>query len=397
MMNTNLSLESVMEKIDSAKLDLMSRRNTTFFSVLLAQMSLVASEKARAWINGYQIGLKPDFVEEITLPELIGTLLHEILHVALEHLILMTEYRLNPNLSNIAGDLYINHWIKGMGYVLPADHLDENWSHGMGFLEIYEELEKRQKNNPENSPGLGKLVPNLPEGWEDMVGPPEGTNEVAAREHMLSVVIQAAQEAERRNDYDSVPGEIKQLIERSTSPKLPWDEMLRKYAMAYSKDDYSMSRPNRRYMQTGLYLPTLRDEKINDIFFTFDVSGSVYDEQLAQVLSEGEYIYQLLKPERMTLVSWDTRITMVKRYEHLGNWEQPEITGRGGTNVQPVLDMIVKERPEFAVIFTDGYFGHPDMSKIKDIDIYWLIFDNNDFKPPDNHGKVIYFDKFLRG
>ena len=397
---TTRTLDDVMDKVDAAKLQLMTQRSTTFFSVLLAMMQIVEEKgKTRAWIDGKRIGLNPDFVEEISIPQLIGTLLHEIPHVALEHISLWMNLKLDRKLTNIAGDLYINHWIKSLGFELPEDHLDEEWSHGMGFLEIYEELEKRQKNNPSNDPGQGPTIPGLPEELDDFREPEGGWNE-SEKEEILNKIIQAAQEAEKRGDPGSVPGSIKAIIERVTNPKLPWDVLLMKYASEYSKDDYSWRRPNRRYMaSSGMYLPCLRDETVKKILWTMDTSGSVTDEILGMVLNEGDHIRSMLNPEEMVVVSWDTKIQAVNRLQSHQSMDDVTVTGRGGTDIEPVLQFIADENPEFALIFTDGYFGYPDMSHVKHIDLIWLIFDNDEgynWQPPDNHGKVICFDEFLK-
>lgn len=394
---TKRTLDDVMDKVDAAKLQLMTQRSTTFFSVLLAMMQIVEEKgTTRAWIDGKRIGLNPDFVEEISIPQLIGTLLHEILHVALEHISLWQGLKLNAKLVNIAGDLYINHWIKSMGFELPEDHLDESWSHGMGFLEIYDELEKRQEENPKNDPGEGPTVPGLPEEMEDFREPEDGWSE-SEKEEILGKIIQAAQEAEKRGDPGSVPGSIQAIIERVTNPKLPWDVLLMKYVSEYSKDDFSWRRPNRRYMHTGMYLPSLHDETVNKIMWTMDTSGSVSNEILGMVLNEGDHAKQMLNPEEMVVVSWDTEIQQVNRLQPHQSMEDVIVIGRGGTDIMPVLELIAEESPEFALIFTDGYFHFPDMEFIKHVDLIWLIFDQDyDWQPPDGHGKVVYFDEFLK-
>jgi predicted metal-dependent peptidase len=86
----------------------------------------------------------------------------------------------------------------------------------------------------------------------------------------------------------------------------------------------------------------------------------------------------------------DTKVHLDKTYEAGDELDEWELTGGGGTEVQPVIDAIAEEEPAFALIFTDGYFTMPNMDAITDTHIFWIIKDNPGFEAPK--GEMIPFE-----
>ena len=60
-------------------------------------------------------------------------------------------------------------------------------------------------------------------------------------------------------------------------PPVDWRDVLRAFVAAAACNDYSWSRPNRRFVWQGLYLPGLHSEDIGEVVIAIDTSGSVGD------------------------------------------------------------------------------------------------------------------------
>jgi predicted metal-dependent peptidase len=67
-----------------------------------------------------------------------------------------------------------------------------------------------------------------------------------------------------------------------------------------------------------------------------DTSRSVNTEMLAQFLGELNAISQDMKPLSVTVISCDTKVQAVHRYEQGDPIEMLDAKGRGGTRVTPI-------------------------------------------------------------
>jgi predicted metal-dependent peptidase len=173
-----------------------------------------------------------------------------------------------------------------------------------------------------------------------------------------------------RKDQGSIPAEVLRHVEDITKPALPWKMILQNHMNGYAREDYSWNRPNRRYMASGMYLPHRWSEGLNQITCGDDVSGSMSQQDLNEIFNEQKFIWETLKPTKMRVQTFDTKVHMDKIFVEGDNLEDLKLKGGGGTNVQPLIHSIKKEIPEIALIFTDGYFSTHDMAGTEATDIF---------------------------
>lgn len=373
--------EEINRKLKWAKITLMEKPNTTFFSVLLANLILALDENLpTAATNGKWIKLNPNFVEKQSQGKLLGLLLHEVLHVALEHVTRCLEHNLDHKLLNMAGDYYINLFLVNKGFEIPEGGLLDKKYQGMSTMQIYDDLLANPPPAPQQEAFQMDISTDVPEGK---------TADDLSQE-ILDIVLKAATQAQMADDYGSVPADIQRKIEEITNPKLPWNVILMNFMSEYMKDDFSMRRPNRRYMP-DYYLPTLYSEAMGEMVSGTDVSISMTDEQLKNWHGELRAIWNMLQPKKLKSMSFDTRVHENETY-HIGDYI-PEFVmkGGGGTNVGPLIQYLRENSPELCLIFTDGHFSTPDMSGLK-TNIFWIITGNKNFRAPQGVGRVIYYD-----
>ena len=81
-----------------------------------------------------------------------------------------------------------------------------------------------------------------------------------------------------------------------------------------NKRDYSWSLPNRRFIDSGLYLPSIRSEGIDTIAVIVDTSGSLPAGTLAEFWAEVREIASELQPERVILLQVDAAVQEAAEY-----------------------------------------------------------------------------------
>jgi predicted metal-dependent peptidase len=361
--------------ITKAKLQLMLAPKSTFFSALLASLRLeITTDIPTAATNGVHLRMNPDFVNTLTDEELLGLLLHEVSHVVYDHCSKIFK-DLNHQLLNIAQDHYINLDLLKSGYTLPKGGYADPKYTGLSSMQIYNIL-------------LKDPPPDAHQFVMDVEGCPEGTDPKVHQEQVVTNILRAVTLAQIANDPGSIPGDLLIRLEEVINPKLPWQDILAPHMSSYAQNEYSFRRPNRRFMP-DFYLPTLYSESLSQITAGVDVSLSMEEEEIKEIFSELVYIWDMLAPDSMRLMTFDTQVHLNKMFTTGDELMELELKGGGGTNVQPLLDSIREETPAFALIFTDGYFGTPNMDGI-DTDVYWIIKGNPGFIAP--HGVVIPFN-----
>ena len=61
------------------------------------------------------------------------------------------------------------------------------------------------------------------------------------------------------------PGIVEETVRSAHASPLDWRTLLRRYMTDTARSDYSWSLPNRRFIDTGLYLPSIRSEGIDTV------------------------------------------------------------------------------------------------------------------------------------
>lgn len=373
--------------LDRTKIALMRIPDTIFYSSILFSLKQSWTHRIKtAATDGVNLFINPDFFLSLTELERIGLLIHEVLHVAYSH---MTRIgKRHPKVWNCAGDHVINLSIMLTGkYQLPAGGLCDPQFHNMSTEEVYEViLDEAEKKGNGGAGADGIIIP----GGEDIEYPKDSQELDELEREIASIVTKASIQAKAANPmHDHIPGEIKLQVEKITNPQLPWNVILQNYFTDFAKEDYSWRRPNRRYLP-NFYLPSAYSEAVTDLAIAVDASGSVSSKEFSFFIAEIASIQEMLKPEKITLIAFDTEISNIQTITSSTNiLSEVKFTGGGGTEIDEVLAWADKTIPTVLLVFTDGYFDMPPNLK-PDYPIVWLINDNNDFTT--EHGEVIHFN-----
>ena len=154
-----------------------------------------------------------------------------------------------------------------------------------------------------------------------------------------------------------VPGQVEETVQGAHASTLDWRTLLRRYMTDTAKRDYTWSQPNRRFIDSGLYLPAMHSEAMGTIAVFLDTSGSIYSylDTLASFWTEVCEIAHELNPERVIVLQVDTRITDVAEYASEDLPEELEAKGGGGTDFRPGFAWLEAEgiEPACCLYFTD--------------------------------------------
>ena len=132
-----------------------------------------------------------------------------------------------------------------------------------------------------------------------------------------------------------MPGAVEETIRGAHASTVDWRTLLRRHMTDAAKRDYSWSVPNRRFIDSGLYLPSIRSEGIDAIAVIIDTSGSLDRDTLAAFWSEVREVATEIEPERVILLQVDTAVRDAAEYAAGDLPEEITVKGRGGTDFRP--------------------------------------------------------------
>ena len=151
------------------------------------------------------------------------------------------------------------------------------------------------------------------------------------------------------------PGAIEETIRSAHTSTLDWRTLLRRYMTDAARSDYSWSLPNRRFIDSGLYLPSIRSEGIDTVAIIIDTSGSVDTDALATFWTEVREIATELQPESVIVLQVDSVLQDAAEYAPGDLPDEIALKGRGGTDFRPGFVWLEEQgtRPSLCLYFTD--------------------------------------------
>jgi predicted metal-dependent peptidase len=394
-------------KLTKARVQLLFQQ--PFFATLCLRLKLVPTPVPTMATNGKVICYNPAFVESLTLEELQGVLAHEVMHCALAHH--CRRGSRDHDLWNEAADYAINPIVLRNGLTLPAGALVKPEYEGLSAEDIYSRLLQESgtgggsnqaqsqsgtggSSDPQSSPqpqegtGTGggnhssqsspssspdaSPKPGSPQQTgrnDDLTEPrPGGFGEVLDATDDLGSTASEAELTRQANEWSIAAeqamrtakacgheaGDIERQLKEARESKQDWRAILREFIAATVPADYRWCPPNRRFVASGLYLPSLYREGVGRIVIGVDTSGSIGDEELKQFAGEISAISDQAQPEAIHVAYCDA---MVNSTQEFGPSETItlEPKGGGGTNFRPVFEWVEKNHvlPACLIYLTD--------------------------------------------
>ena len=152
-----------------------------------------------------------------------------------------------------------------------------------------------------------------------------------------------------------VPGQVEETVKGAHASTLDWRTLLRRYMTDAAKSDYSWSLPNRRFIDSGLYLPSIRSEGMETIAVIVDTSGSLPAATLAEFWAELREVAAEIKPESVVVLQVDAAVQDAAEYAPDDLPDEIALKGRGGTDFRPGFEWLDEQgiQPAVCLYFTD--------------------------------------------
>ena len=176
-------------------------------------------------------------------------------------------------------------------------------------------------------------------------------------------------EKDRRRGRD--PGEQARGWEKMPVPARNWRRLLDSFLQEETYD-YSFQPPDRRFQETGLFLPDFSpdEQAARPVLFMVDTSGSVHSTELNRVYGE---ICGALEQFAGQLNGWVGPFPFADEAALAALCPR----GGGGTDLaaafEPLARFLQNERPASVVVFTDGRGDFPPESAAQGIPVLWLF------------------------
>lgn len=411
--------------------------NQPFFGQLVSRLDLeLCDDKTGQWCktaatDGSKLYFNRDFVKSLSPKELLFVLGHEVLHCLYDHL--GRRRGREPDLWNMANDYIVNYTLRKhrLGEMPSHGLYDERFTDDMTSEEVYAFLKKNSveikmtldqhieaaadagdddddgdgqqqggggdqdgegdggdQDGEGGSGGAGKETKVTITGKD---GPPKLTKEEldAVRNKLKAAAIQAMQAAGAGNVPEAIRKRLGDLIE----PKMDWRALLDSHLRSALRDDFTFNRLSRRDFAGGFILPAQDVLEVVEVDVSLDVSGSMSDEMVRDIMSEVKGIMQTFPDFKLRVWQFDTKVVGFKEFtpHNIDEINDYERLAGGGTMFECNWEFMKQNdiEPHRFVMFTDGYpcgsWGDPEYC-----DTLFVIHGNTKIKAP--FGMTAYYE-----
>ncbi len=328
------------------------------------------------------------FVDGLNDAELRFLILHECYHKMYQHLTTWKHlYKKNPPLANVACDYVINVQLVdgdgGTGFIkMPDVGLFDEQYRGMDTAQVFHQI---YDSLPEGDDGSGFGAGMDEHDWdgaEQLTEEEKGDLEREVEEAIRQGVLVAGKLGS---------GGSREL-EALLKPQIDWRDVLREFiSTTCAGNDFSTwSRPNRKFLSSGVYMPSGISQQVGELVIAIDTSASIGQRELTTFLSEIKSVCDTVNPDRIRLLYWDTKVCADETYDHAETdtlVQSTKPSGGGGTDVQCVSEYMTEHKinPQAVIVFTDGYVYDWGTWTCP---VLWTVYDNKQAKP--DCGKTVH-------
>ena len=385
-----LSNEQIKGYIRRLLLSRMRILNTHgFYGLLLMHMVYSIDENAEtAYTDGTRIAFGPEFLESLTDSELDFVMMHEILHVVLQHCI-RGEDRDHERM-NIACDIVVN------SNILLENNMDHRsitlskWGESMHIApdgkegheytaeQVYDMLPPTPPQKKKKIPSSGgekgrakqeqgdpKDLTSGGHSWDDHSQWSQYEEDDTLRDVWVKQFAEACEAIsirEKTIGRGTLPLFAQRLLEKLRDPQVDWRTILNEFVQE-EVNDYSFSPPDRRFQESPFFLPDFNELGKNgepvDILFMIDTSGSMSDKEITAAFSEVKgAIDQFDGKLKGWLGFFDAAIIEPKPFESVDDVLKIKPAGGGGTDFQIIFEYVhqhMENRLPACINYFDGW------------------------------------------
>ena len=340
------------------------------------------------------IEYNPERLEHLDDNQLALRLKAEVVRIILKHPYQRQPYNPRRDLMRLSSDLTLSDNLEGLDTIgLEPPHIFDI-QRGQAFEQYYSlmadqviklELDADGDGITLAMPGDGDSKGDGDESGDSssggeftdaMLDADAGASLWEEDELMSEKVNHEIETAQRCNQWGSIGGDLKALIESTLVSKQNFRAILSQFraSILSTKRHLTRMRPNRRY---GFDAMGSQYAYSTRLLVAVDVSGSVPDEDIRKFLA---VINRFFKQgiESIEVIEFDSKITTEKPLLLKQAANGIRVIGRGGTNFQPAIDFYYEHEEYDGLVFlTDGYAATPKLPDDKrHKPIAWILTQN---------------------
>lgn len=360
-----------------------------FLSVLAMSLPVIYDEDQVCAFktDGRRVFVNAERLQTYGEPEIKYQFAHILMHVILKHPFRMKNRE--EDTWNLASDLVINLVLEKMKNVgkRPMDEAYDERYEGMIAEEVYALLQEDNTENPtENEESEKKL---------DLIPNPD-TQEGEEGDELDTLILQALNIARQQGLLQGSMGvEVDELLR----PDVSLEEVLHEYLhQSLFEKESSYSRPNRKFIHQGLYLPgSVRPKESLHAIIAIDASISVSMEEYHTFLGTLREILENYYEHTLQVLPFDTEvkeelILHLTQFDSLSDSDLHIPKAEGGTDFDSVITYLesrdVSNDQSLLIILSDGCF---EMRKNNAMEKLFLITDKENLSKFDPFGKTVQF------
>lgn len=394
--------------------------NHGFYGLLLMHMIYAVSEEIEtACTDGVRITFGIDFLDSLSDSELDFVMMHEILHVVLQHCFRGDVE--DPEAYNIAADIVVNSNImleNGMKassitlskygiamHVAPDGKEGHEYTAEQVYAMLPKNLNKKGNNKKGNNKSPGSAVGRAKKEiskeqhqpvrvWDDHSRWGKYEEDDTLRDVWVKRFEDAAEAIKIRDPSNArglLPAFAERILKELKKTQTDWRTILNDFIQE-EVVDYSFAPPDRRFDDSPFFLPDFngKEDRVEDILFMIDTSGSMSDDMIAAVYSEVKgAIDQFNGKLKGWLGFFDAAIIKPQPFSDENEFKIIKPAGGGGTDFQIIFEYVFHHMsdklPASIIILSDGYAPFPLEKLAGGIPVLWLL-NNEEVNPP--WGKV---------
>lgn len=361
------------QRLSRTRMALMSHKTWCLYSGLLMLGKLeIKQGLSSAETNGRDVYFGEEFVGNLTEGELRFVLLHENEHKALRQ---MQTYKFlwdkDAQLTNMAADYVVNIRLRdadaGEGFIkMPKMGLIDEKYRGWTTKQVYDDLEKQAEERSRGG-GSGHVPTGQGSPVEQGFDEHDFEGAEALSDEEKETLKKEIETAIRQGGLlaGKMGGNSSRMLDDVLESQIRWQEILAEFVKSVTKgrDNSSWSRVNRRWVGSGLYLPSSVSETVGSLLVGIDASGSTWTgTQLEGFVAELAGICRDCVPESVDVVWWDTKVQGVQSFkpEQYDTMKADlRIQGGGGTSPSCVTDWLREQKKDYtaAIMLSDGLVG----------------------------------------
>lgn len=389
--------------------------NHGFYGLLLMHMIYAVSEEIEtACTDGVRITFGIDFLDSLSDSELDFVMMHEILHVVLQHCFRGDVE--DPEAYNIAADIVVNsnimleNGMKASSITLSkygiAMHVAPDGKEGHEYTaeQVYAMLPKNlNKKGNNKSPGsaVGRAKKEISKEqhqpvrvWDDHSRWGKYEEDDTLRDVWVKRFEDAAEAIKIRDPSNArglLPAFAERILKELKKTQTDWRTILNDFIQE-EVVDYSFAPPDRRFDDSPFFLPDFngKEDRVENILFMIDTSGSMSDDMIAAAYSEVKgAIDQFNGKLKGWLGFFDAAIIKPQPFSDENEFKTIKPAGGGGTDFQIIFEYVFHHMsdklPASIIILSDGDAPFPLEKLAGGIPVLWLL-NNEEVNPP--WGKV---------